>query len=82
MFSPWQTQPMIYAVPMRAPLLKNPTGAFPVPQALDPRDLPPAVKDALMRVLDAPPKPAVTLQVMNQAQASMIAPDLPYRADV
>lgn len=63
-------------------LRQTATGGFPVPQSLDPEMFPPAVKASIMRpITDATPKPAVTLEVMNKAQATMIAPDLPWRAD-
>lgn len=64
------------------PLRMVASGAMSVPQALKPEQLPPAVMASLSRLMEAPPKPAVTLAVMNQTQASMIAPDLPFRADV
>jgi hypothetical protein len=80
----WPAQPWPAApVPTgRPPLLETATGALPVPQSLPPERLPPAVRAAISRVLDAPPKPAVTLGVMNETQASMIAPDLPFRSNV
>lgn len=70
-------------MPMRQmPLMEHASGAFPVPQAMSADRLPAAVKEAIMRPLQGPPKPAVTLAVMNAAQESMIAPDLPWKADV
>lgn len=57
-------------------------GAFPVPQSLSPQRFPPEVKEAILRPLQGPPKPSVTLAVMNATQSSMIAPDLPFRSDV
>lgn len=82
MFSPWQMQPGYPQSGYQLPLLPFPTGAFPVPEALHPDELPPAVKASMLRPIEGPPKPAVTLPVMNATQASMIAPDLPYRSNV
>ena len=91
MFSPWQMhqpasqmRPMQHMiVPMRhSPLMETAAGAFPVPESLSPNQFPPAVRDAITRIFEGPPKPAVTLKVMNQAQSSMIAPDLPFKANV
>lgn|GEM_PF-2003711 len=86
MFSPWQMQPAqmrMMIVPMqRTPLLETATGAFPVPEAISPEQFPPAVQQSILRLLEGPPKPVVTLNVMNQTQSSMIAPDLPFKADV
>jgi hypothetical protein len=86
-FVPWQMQMRQMAMPMfqpmgRMPLMMVASGGFPVPEALEPDDLPPAVKASLMRLLEGPPKPAVTSAVMNQTQESMIAPDLPFKANV
>lgn len=63
-------------------LMRVAGGGFPVPESLPPDQWPPEVKLSILRLFDGPPKPAVTLAVMNQAQATMLAPDLPYRADV
>lgn len=94
MFSPWQMQPaqmrpmqgrpmQMMMVPMqRMPLLEVPTGAFPVPEAISPEQFPPEVQKSYLRLLEGPPKPCVTLEIMNQTQGSMIAPDLPFKADV
>lgn len=84
MFSPWQMQPPFPVMLMAAglPLRKTPTGGFPVPESISPEDFPPAVKASIARLFEGPPKPAVTLAVMQQTQASMIAPDLPYRSNV
>jgi hypothetical protein len=43
---------------------------------------PPAVKASYTRLLDGPPKPAVSIAVMGQTQESMIGPDLPFKANV
>lgn len=97
MFSPWQMQAMrqmhparqmrpmtVLVMPMtrRAPLMQTPSGGFPVPEAIKPEQLPPKVRESMMRVLEGPPKPVVTRNIMNQTQESMIAPDLPWKADV
>lgn len=83
MQNPWQMQPVTIIVPMGGmPLMRMASGGFPVPQAMSPEDFPPAVQQSILRILEGPPKPSVTLDVMNKAQSSMIAPDLPYRADV
>lgn len=63
-------------------LMKVPSGGFPVPGAIEPAQFPPEVKLALLRLLEGPPKPAVTLQVMNEAQKTMLGPDLPYKSNV
>jgi len=70
MFYPWQVA-----------LMPTASGAFPVPQSLPPEQFPPAVQAAILRLLQGPPKPSVSLAVMNQTQESMIAPDLPWRAN-
>lgn len=57
-------------------------GGFPVPGAIEPSEFPPEVKLSILRLFEGPPKPAVTLRVMNEAQRTMIGPDLPYRANV
>jgi hypothetical protein len=57
-------------------------GAFPVPESISPKEFPPAVRQSIARLFEGPPKPAVSLAVMNQTQMSMIAPDLPCQADV
>lgn len=59
-----------------------PGGGFPVPGAMEAAQLPPSVKRSIMRLLDGPPKPAVSLAVMEQTQLTMLEPDLPWRADV
>lgn len=93
LFMPWQMQmmgqPMQLKRPMRMmvpagqmPLFAIPTGAFPVPESISPAEMPPAVKASIMRNLEGPPKPAVTPHIMNNTQLSMIAPDLPWKADV
>lgn len=90
MFSPWQMQqvrptramPMVMVPMQRAPLMEVPAGGFPVPQSISPEEFPSHVRAAILRVIEGPPKPAVTLKIMNETQASMIAPDLPNRADV
>lgn len=97
MFMPWQMPMMgpkcmgqpkmgLYThmmVPIgQMPLIAVPTGGFPVPQAISPDEMPPSVKAAIMRNLEGPPKPAVTPHVMELTQSSMIAPDLPFKADV
>lgn len=79
MFSPWQAWVSPYQV-IRP--LEYARGAFPVPQSLDPQRFPPEAKEAILRLFEGPPKPSVTLAVMNGAQGSMIAPDLPFRSDV
>lgn len=63
-------------------LMRVAGGGFPVPGAIEPNQLPPEAKLSILRLLEGPPKPAVTLQVMNQAQKTMIGPDLPFRANV
>jgi hypothetical protein len=81
---PWQYTPMpmpYMRPPMYVPLMMTSSGGFPVPEALNPDDLPPAVREAMMRPLEGPPKPAVSLAVMNQAQQTMVGPDLPWKAD-
>lgn len=78
MFFPWQKRPA-EAAPIAAgarPLMKYPGGGFPVPEAVRPAELPPAVRASVLRILEAPPKPAVSRAVMNEAQRSMISPDL------
>ncbi|HYF76851.1 MAG TPA: hypothetical protein VD973_06955 [Symbiobacteriaceae bacterium] len=76
-------RPMRPMVPIgQMPLIAVPTGGFPVPESISPDQFPPAVKASIMRNLEGPPKPAVTPHVMEQAQSSMIAPDLPFKADV
>lgn len=91
MFSPWQMQqvrpmrarPMMMPMPMqRMPLMEIPAGGFPVPESISPEQFPPAVQASYLRLLEGPPKPCVTLAIMDQTQASMIAPDLPMKADV
>ncbi|HYG59414.1 MAG TPA: hypothetical protein VD902_15235 [Symbiobacteriaceae bacterium] len=90
MHFPWQVpqsrqvQVMpVFRAPMRqVPLLETATGGFPVPESISPQQFPPAVRESIMRLLQGPPKPAVSLAVMDQTQSSMIAPDLPFRADV
>lgn len=67
---------------MHSRLRRVPGGGFPVPGAIQPDQLPPAVKLAILRPLEGPPKPAVTKRVMNEAQRTMLAPDLPNRTDV
>jgi hypothetical protein len=67
---------------LQLPLMPFAAGAFPVPESLRPQDFPPAVQASLMRLIEGPPKPSVTLPVMNDAQASMIAPDLPTQPNV
>jgi hypothetical protein len=62
--------------------MKSPSGGFPVPQSINPDQLPPAVQQSILRFFEGPPKPVVTAEVMNQAQYSMIAPDLPFLASV
>lgn len=69
----WMMQPRLRRVA---------AGGFPVPEAMEPADFPPEVKLSILRLLEGPPKPAVTLKVMNEAQRTMIGPDLPYRANV
>lgn len=63
-------------------LMRVPSGGFPVPGAMSPEEFPPVVRDSIMRIFEGPPKPAVTLPVMNEAQATMMGPDLPNRGDV
>lgn len=58
------------------------SGGFPVPGAIDPGQFPPEVKLSILRLLEGPPKPAVTLRVMNESQRTMVGPDLPWRANV
>ncbi|HYF92449.1 MAG TPA: hypothetical protein VD969_09370 [Symbiobacteriaceae bacterium] len=90
MFSPWQMQQMRQARPLqvtivplgRAPLMETASGGFPVPQSMTAEMFPPAVRESILRLFQGPPKPSVSLNVMNQTQASMIAPDLPNRANV
>jgi hypothetical protein len=88
MFAPWQmgrAHPLYQQVPMMrmpVPIREIPGGAFPVPESMSPDCFPPEVKAAIMRLIAGPPKPAVTLAVMNQTQWSMIAPDLPFKANV
>ncbi|MFZ5815241.1 MAG: hypothetical protein ACOY93_08050 [Bacillota bacterium] len=69
----WMMQPRLRRVA---------TGGFPVPGAIEPDQFPPEVKLSILRLLEGPPKPAVTLEVMNRAQRTMLGPDLPYRMDV
>lgn len=63
-------------------LMRMPSGGFPVPGAMSDDQFPPVVRESIMRIFEGPPKPAVTLPVMNEAQATMIAPDLPTRGNV
>lgn len=82
---PWAPMMQVHAhtfFPRRSPLMAVPGGGFPVPESLRWRQLPPAVQASVMRLMEGPPKPAVTLAVMNEAQATMIAPDLPNRSDI
>jgi len=67
---------------IHARLLKYPTGGFPVPGAIEPSEFPPEVKLAMLRPIDGPPKPVVTLAVMNETQRTMIGPDLPFKGNV
>lgn len=62
----------------RPHLMPYASGGFPVPEAIRPAELPPEVQAAYLRLLEGPPKPAVTPAVMNEAQRSMIAPQLPF----
>ncbi|MDF2629299.1 MAG: hypothetical protein K0R39_3130 [Symbiobacteriaceae bacterium] len=91
LFMPWQMMRMMGQPPMpmqmmvpigQMPLIAVPSGGFPVPQAISPDEMPPAVKASIMRNLEGPPKPAVTPHVMNEAQSTMIAPDLPFKGDI
>jgi len=87
MMMPWSFSPcgpLILPMPRRrhVGLKMNPGGAFPVPGAIPWQDMPPAVQESVKRLMEGPPKPSVTPQVMNEAQISMIAPDLPYKGDV
>jgi hypothetical protein len=85
MYAPWQMAPMgcpMMYRPSRRPLQAVATGGFPVPESLPLAQWPPAVRASMARLFQGPPKPAVTLQVMNEAQQSMIAPDLPNRSNV
>lgn len=63
-------------------LMAMPGGGFPVPGAVPWKQMPPVVQEAVQRIVEGPPKPCVTPQVMSDAQFSMIAPDLPTRANV
>lgn len=63
-------------------LMLNPGGGFPVPGAMTAEQFPPAVRESIARIFAGPPKPAVTLPVMNEAQQTMLAPDLPFRGNV
>lgn len=67
---------------MHPRLRRVPGGGFPVPGAIRPEQLPPATKLSILRFFEGPPKPAVTKRVMNEAQRTMLAPDLPNRTDV
>lgn len=78
MFDPWE-DPLPPGHPGHAQLRMYPAGGFPVPGAISPDALPPAVKASLMRLLDGPPKPSVAPEVMQDAQFSMIAPAVPFR---
>jgi hypothetical protein len=80
MFLGWPARHVFWAAPMYPwrLLLESPTGAFPVPEAMDADCLPSAVQESITRLLDGPPKPAVSLAVMEEAQRSMIAPERPY----
>ncbi len=70
-------------IPMGHPgLMMTAAGAFPVPESISPKEFPPAVRESIARLFEGPPKPAVSRAVMNQTQRSMIAPDLPCKADV
>lgn len=81
---PWQMDPtqVVLVLTPQLPLRRVPSGGFPVPESLAPSQLPPAVRASIRRLMEGPPKPAVTLNVMNQTQATMIAPDLPWKANV
>ena len=84
---PWSHLPfgaLIVPMPRRLHprLMPQPGGAFPVPGAIRWQDMPPAVQESVQRLMEGPPKPSVTAQVMNEAQLTMIAPDLPYKGDV
>ncbi len=67
---------------MQPRLMRVAAGGFPVPGSIEPSAFPPEVKLSILRLIDGPPKPAVTLAVMNEAQRTMLGPDLPYRANV
>ena len=71
-----------HLIPTVVPLMETASGGFPVPESISPAQFPPAVRNSILRLLEGPPKPAVTPSVMDQVQASMIAPDLPWRANV
>ncbi len=83
MFLPFQMHPRMFAgkIRRRPLLMETASGAFPVPESLSPERFPPEVRESILRLLEGPPKPAVTLRVMNEAQATMIAPDLPFIAN-
>lgn len=86
MYFPWQAFVPGYQMqavwPAPAPLMEISSGGFPVPESLSPEQFPPMVRASIMRLLEGPPKPSVTLEVMNRTQESMIAPDLPWQAAV
>lgn len=87
MMMPWPFSPCgapVRPMPRRRHhrLMMNPGGAFPVPGAISWKEMPPAVQESVQRLMEGPPKPSVTPQVMNEAQLSMIAPDLPFKGDV
>lgn len=59
-------------------LLPTATGGFPVPGSISPAQFPPAVQESITRILAGPPKPAVTPEIMNRTQSSMIGPWRPW----
>ncbi|HEY8345772.1 MAG TPA: hypothetical protein VIL07_00675 [Symbiobacteriaceae bacterium] len=81
---PWVPMMQMQPIPVRrgGRLMMQPGGAFPVPESVPWRKLPPAVRGSYLRLTEGPPKPSVTLSVMNESQKSMIAPDLPDRPNV
>ncbi|MDB4896772.1 MAG: hypothetical protein JWN15_3034 [Firmicutes bacterium] len=50
--------------------------------SVQPEQFPPYVRQSIERIFPGPPKPVVTPEIMNETQFSMIAPDLPNKADV
>jgi len=73
MWTPW-------LIPRPMPLRETAAGGFPVPESIGLAHLPPNAQLALLRLVEAPPKPSVTPAVMNEAEHSMIAPVLPFRS--
>lgn len=66
----------------RQPLLPFAAGGFPVPESIDVEQLTPSSAESYLRLVDGGPKPAVTKEVMEETQFTMIKPDLPCRARV